>query len=343
VSIINDSGHTFNVDPDMAQAHMAALRIVRPFISVNYVGSDAKIGRFVTKPEDYAAAVALGRDTFFNPGAVSPRYEGSTPPHLGDITDDCRVAWGEYDGTPDTAHLPESSIIVQSSSKNKQHLYWCIQDVLTADQLEMVNLAIIRGSNADPQTWNRNRLLRLAGSYRPSKGVTVQLIKADGPRYGSAELMALVSDEDRARQATVVASRQNAATGGAFDWTIAKGHAVNFINEWPDNMPGLALAIVTNQQPLHQFNDEMAECWGKTYRNWQGVMCGLASSLKCAGWDDAAIAGLLLVWRKQPLVCQGGNRSNDDRQIARGIEYAIAHAYGNDDAAPEPIYVGSAS
>jgi hypothetical protein len=329
-------------NPDMVIAHANALAAgTSLFVSVNFQNSEAKQGRLCWPPQENGAivkAASLGRDTYINPAHVQLGHRGG-PPKLEHITGS-HFAWADFDhGLAGLARLPKPSILVRSSSADKQHAYWRCADVLTPDETEAVDLGIIRAGDSDPQCWGRNRLLRLAGSWRPSKQCLVELLYVDGPTYAKDELLALANPEDKERQSLARCRGACDMRGGTVDWVVAMEHARRYarVTELPEECPEKAKMLFANDLPLAQLNELMqaAEWTERPYSGWTAVMLAMAASLRHDGMDIQEIAGLLYAWRKRPVVMAGGNRSNDERQILRGIEFAIANAYAPDEGEPE--------
>jgi hypothetical protein len=281
-----------------------------------------------------AAAAELGRDTYVVPAHVQLGHRGN-PPKLEHITGS-HLVWADFDhGTSGLSALPAPTISVQSSSTDKRHCYWRCHDLLSADETEVVNIGIMRRGDSDPAVWPRNRLLRLAGSLRPDKGCMVSLLSVEGPTYSREDLLALARPEDVEQQSLARSGGACSHAGGTVNWVVALNYARQYASvvELPDDKPPKAQSLFANDQPLAYLNELMlAAGWiERPYGSWIAVMLGLAASLRSVSDNVDEIAGILYVWRKRPAVMAGGNRSNAERQIVSGIEFAIARAYVPDE------------
>lgn len=117
---------------------------------------------------------AEGREVYYAP----PLYKEPTKPVKENILGSY-VLWADFDGnapeswgteTPDSSSGPsvastEPSLRVQSSTPDRQHTYWVLDEFITSvPTLEAMNRSIAYTLKADPSCWDATQLLRPPGS-----------------------------------------------------------------------------------------------------------------------------------------------------------------------------------
>lgn len=117
---------------------------------------------------------AEGKDVYYSPSVFLPQAEAP------DLTDSgkmrasrenvrgAQVFWVDMDGgaptnwaeTAKEHGIPEPSIVIQSSTEDRQHVYWRTTDFLPADAIEQSNRTLAFTLGADSSGWDANQLLR---------------------------------------------------------------------------------------------------------------------------------------------------------------------------------------
>lgn len=91
------------------------------------------------------------------------------------------VVWTEFDGNIPTEHalagLPEPTLVVRSSTENRQHWYWRLETPIdSADQIEGINRSLAYQLNADPSAWDAVQILRPPSTFNHKRGLPVNVV-----------------------------------------------------------------------------------------------------------------------------------------------------------------------
>lgn len=106
-------------------------------------------------------AVAEGKDAFFSPALYK-----SGPPKKENVLG-TSVLWADFDSNVPTKFdkIPEPTLRIQSSLKNKQHMYWKLDEFLTdVKKIEDSNRGIAYTFGADTSGWDATQFLRPPGT-----------------------------------------------------------------------------------------------------------------------------------------------------------------------------------
>lgn len=106
-------------------------------------------------------AVAEGKDAFFSPALYS-----QAPPRKENVLG-TNVLWADFDNNIPSKFdkIPEPSLVIQSSLKNKQHMYWKLDEFLTdVKKIEDSNRGIAYTFGADTSGWDATQFLRPPGT-----------------------------------------------------------------------------------------------------------------------------------------------------------------------------------
>lgn len=117
---------------------------------------------------------AEGKDVYYSPSVFLPQAEAPDLNDQGKMRASrenvrgAQVFWVDIDGGAPTdwtekakEHgIPEPSMVIQSSTEDRQHVYWRTKDFLPADDVEQSNRTLAFTLGADSSGWDANQLLR---------------------------------------------------------------------------------------------------------------------------------------------------------------------------------------
>lgn len=94
--------------------------------------------------------------------------------------------WAEFDGPGHMERLnglPKPNIIVQSSTPERRHVYWCLEEFVGPTLLEKVNKALAYLLEADISGWDCNQVLRPPGTLNHKRSRRTELITLQDTLY----------------------------------------------------------------------------------------------------------------------------------------------------------------
>jgi len=141
------------------------------------------------------AKVGQGADVFYAPSIFKDRTSGKSSNVLGSW-----VLWTDFDGNaPENwaggafDKIPAPSVRLQSSTQDRQHCYWFLDEFLSREILEPKNRALAYELGADTSCWDAGQVLRPPctknyGHAKPDRKLSypVEVVFESGTLYGPA-------------------------------------------------------------------------------------------------------------------------------------------------------------
>jgi hypothetical protein len=120
------------------------------------------------------------------------------------------VVWTEFDGNAPDDYEIEPSLRIQSSTPEKQHVYWRLSEpCYSMEALETINRNITYGLGADLSGWDANQVLRPPNTINRK------------PEYGDGMPVKVIADSDTSYHASVFSSLPQAPAGiDTGSWTL---------------------------------------------------------------------------------------------------------------------------
>jgi hypothetical protein len=139
------------------------------------------------------AKVGQGADVFYAPAIFKDRTSGRSENVLGSWT-----LWTDFDGNaPENwaggafDEFPEPSVRIQSSTADRQHCYWFLDEFISREVLEPKNRALAYELGADTSGWDAGQVLRPPatknyGHAKPDRKLSypVEVISESAILYG---------------------------------------------------------------------------------------------------------------------------------------------------------------